>query len=113
MLELKAGWTSSFKLGKEFRQVLYFVEKAHVGRGDLLSHARVGVSRLRSALHVDQRRRCACRGELPEDVPTPVAEVEDLPESVTEMVWSAERKVEDDPEAALTIIQKGFAAAAE
>src|SRR5919205_2400124 len=27
ILELAAGWTSSLKLGKEFRQVLYFVEK--------------------------------------------------------------------------------------
>ena len=35
--------------------------EAHVGGGDLLPHARVGVSRLRSALHADQRRRCACR----------------------------------------------------
>ena len=27
ILELNAGWTSSLKLGKEFRQILYFVEK--------------------------------------------------------------------------------------
>src|SRR5215207_10059216 len=27
ILELNAGWTSSLKLGKEYRQVLYFVEK--------------------------------------------------------------------------------------
>ena len=27
ILELAAGWTSSLKLGKEFRQILYFVEK--------------------------------------------------------------------------------------
>jgi hypothetical protein len=32
-------------------------------------------------------------------------EFEDLPESVTEMVWSAERKLETDPEEALQIIQ--------
>src|SRR6185503_8721900 len=44
-------------------------------------------------------------GELPEGSPAPVAEIEDLPESVTEMVWAAERKLEEDPEAALLIIQ--------
>ena len=47
-------------------------------------------------------------GEAPEGTPSPVAEMEDLPESVTEMVWSAERKLEQDPEAALLIVQKAL-----
>jgi hypothetical protein len=47
-------------------------------------------------------------GELPEGTPPPVVETEDLPESVTEMVWAAERKLEEDPEAALLIIQKAL-----
>jgi hypothetical protein len=47
-------------------------------------------------------------GELPEDSPALVTEVEDLPESVTEMVWSAERKLDEDPETALQIIQKAL-----
>jgi hypothetical protein len=47
-------------------------------------------------------------GELPEGSAPPVVEIEDLPESVTEMVWSAERKLEQDPEAALLIIQKAL-----
>jgi hypothetical protein len=47
-------------------------------------------------------------GEAPEGAPAPVAEVEDLPETVTEMVWAAERKLEEDPEAALLIIQKAL-----
>jgi hypothetical protein len=47
-------------------------------------------------------------GELPEDSNAPVAEVEDLPESVTEMVWSAERKLDTDPEAALRIVQNAL-----
>ena len=37
-------------------------------------------------------------GEAPEETPPPLAEIEDLPESVTEMVWSAERKLEQDPD---------------
>ena len=47
-------------------------------------------------------------GELPEVPPLLVSDVEDLPESVTEMVWAAERKLEQDPEAALLIIQKAL-----
>jgi hypothetical protein len=47
-------------------------------------------------------------GELPEGSAAPAAEVEDLPESVTEMVWSAERKLEQDPEAALLVIQQAL-----
>ena len=47
-------------------------------------------------------------GELPEGSPALVKEVEDLPESVTEMVWSAERKLDEDPEAALQIVQKAL-----
>jgi len=46
--------------------------------------------------------------ELPEGSPAPVTEIEDLPESVTEMVWSAERKLDQDPEAALLIVQNAL-----
>ena len=54
ILELNAGWTSALsKLGKEFRQMLFFSREANVSGRDLLSHARVGVSCLRPALHVD------------------------------------------------------------
>ncbi|PYS73722.1 MAG: hypothetical protein DMF69_03970, partial [Acidobacteria bacterium] len=45
-------------------------------------------------------------GELPEGVNMTPVEVEDLPESLTELVWSAERKLDDDPEAALLMIQR-------
>ena len=108
ILELNAGWTSSLKLGKEFRQILYFVEKR-------MSVAEICYQMHASAFHVygqlytlisEGVARVA--GELPEEARLPVSEVEDLPESVTEMVWSAERKLEQDPEAALLIIQKAL-----
>jgi hypothetical protein len=54
ILELNAGWTSSLKLGKEFRPGSFLCREENVGSGDLLSHARLGVSSLRSTLHVDQ-----------------------------------------------------------
>src|SRR5215212_5756038 len=104
VLELNAGWTSSLKLGKEFRQILYFVEKR-------MSVAEICYQMHASAFHVygqlftlisEGVARVA--GER-EDTPAPTIEVEDLPESVTEMVWSAERKLDSDPETALQIIQ--------
>ena len=105
IIELAAGWTSSLKLGKEFRQVLYFVEKR-------MSVAEICYQMHASAFHVygqlytlisEGVARVA--GEKAEDAPQPLSEIEDLPESVTEMVWSAERKLESDPEEALRIIQ--------
>jgi hypothetical protein len=105
IIELAAGWTSSLKLGKEFRQVLYFVEKR-------MSVAEICYQMHASAFHVygqlytlisEGVARVA--GEKPEEAPPPIPEFEDLPESVTEMVWSAERKLDTDPEEALQIIQ--------
>jgi hypothetical protein len=105
IIELAAGWTSSLKLGKEFRHVLYFVEKR-------MSVAEICYQMHASAFHVygqlytlisEGVARVA--GEKAEEAPPPLSEIEDLPESVTEMVWSAERKLESDPEEALRIIQ--------
>ena len=108
ILDLNAGWTSSLKLGKEYRQVLFFVEKR-------MSVAEICYHMHSSAFHVYGQLYTLISeglarvvGELPEDLPPPVKEVEDLPESVTEMVWSAERKLENDPEAALDIVQKAL-----
>jgi hypothetical protein len=47
-------------------------------------------------------------GELPEESRVTVSDVEDVPESVTEMVWSAERKLDSDPEAAFQILQNAL-----
>jgi hypothetical protein len=105
ILELAAGWTSSLKLGKEFRQILYFVEKR-------MSVAEICYQMHASAFHVSgqlftliSEGVARVAGERPEDIPTPGVEIEDLPESVTEMVWAAERKLDTDPEAALQIVQ--------
>jgi uncharacterized protein DUF4388 len=108
IIELNAGWTSSLKLGKEYRRILFFVEKRMtVGEICYQMHA--------SAFHVygqlytlvgEGVARVA--GELPEENLPNVAEVEDLPESVTEMIWSAQRKLDSDPEAALLVLQKAL-----
>jgi hypothetical protein len=108
ILELAAGWTSSLKLGKEFRQILYFVEK-RMSVAEICYHMHASAFHVYGQLYtlISEGVARVC-GELPEGSPPVVAEVEDLPESVTEMVWSAERKLEEDPEAALLIIQKAL-----
>ena len=108
VLELAAGWTSSLKLGKEFRQVLYFVEK-RMSVAEICYHMHASAFHVYGQLYTLISEGVArVSGELPEDSPALVKEVEDLPESVTEMVWSAERKLDEDPEAALLIIQKAL-----
>jgi hypothetical protein len=108
ILELNAGWTSSLKLGKEFRQVLYFVEK-RMSVAEICYHMHSSSFHVYGQLYTLISEGIArVTGELPEESSVPIAEVEDLPESVTEMVWSAERKLDTDPEAALLIIQNAL-----
>lgn len=108
ILELNAGWTSSLKLGKEYRQVLFFVEK-RMSVAEICYHMHASAFHVYGQLYTLISEGIArVVGELPEDLPPPVKEVEDLPESVTEMVWSAERKLETDPEEALEIVQKAL-----
>jgi len=108
ILELNAGWTSSLKLGKEFRQVLFFVEK-RMAVAEICYHMHASAFHVYGQLYTLVSEGIArVVGELPEDSPALVKEVEDLPESVTEMVWSAERKLDEDPDAALEIIQKAL-----
>ena len=108
ILELNAGWTSSLKLGKEFRQVLYFVEK-RMSVAEICYHMHASAFHVYGQLYTLISEGVArVAGELPEEAPVLVSEVEDLPESVTEMIWAAERKLDQDPEAALLIIQKAL-----
>jgi len=108
VLELNAGWTSSLKLGTEFRQILHFVEK-RMSVAEICYHMHASAFHVYGQLYTLISEGIArVAGELPEDSAPPVKAVEDLPESVMEMVWSAERKLEDDPEAALEIVQKAL-----
>lgn len=108
VLELNPGWTSSLKLGKEFRQILLFVEK-RMSVAEICYHMHASAFHVYGQLYTLISEGIArVTGELPEDSPALVTEVQDLPESVTEMVWEAERKLDQDPEAALLIIQKAL-----
>ena len=108
ILELNAGWTTSLKLGKEFRQILYFVEKR-------MSVAEICYHMHASAFHVygqlyDLISKGVARvaGELPEQTVSPSLGLADFPESVQELVWAAEKNLDGDPESALTMIQKAL-----
>src|SRR6185369_10185912 len=106
ILELNPGWTSSLNLGKELRQILYFIEKR-------MSVAEICYHMHASAFHVygqlyDLIGKGVARvaGELPDEPKAQTPIIEDLPESTTELIWAAERKLEQDPEGALSIIQR-------
>lgn len=106
ILELAAGWTSSLKLGKEYRQIFFFIEK-RISVAEICYHMHASAFHVYGQLY-DLIGKGVARvaGELPEDPLPQLAPIEDLPESTTEMIWAAERKMKEDPEAALTIIQK-------
>jgi len=105
ILELAMGGTTPLQLGKEFQQVIALVEKS-MSVAEICYHLHASAFHVYGQLYTLISEGVArVAGERPADAPSPMAEIEDLPESVTEMVWSAERKLETDPEAALQIIQ--------
>ena len=107
ILELGAGWTSSLSLGKELRLILYFVEKR-------MSVAEICYNMHASAFHVygqlyDLINKGFARvaGEIAESPVVPAVEMEDLPESVPELLFTARRDLDDNnPEGALLLIQR-------
>jgi hypothetical protein len=106
VLELGSDWTSSVKIDNDLRQLLSFVEK------------RMSVSEICYRMHASpfhvyglifkliNQGFARVADELPEPFSGIPGAAEDLPEGVTEMVWSAERKLKDDPEAALDILHR-------
>jgi hypothetical protein len=108
ILELAAGWTASLKLGKEFRQVLFFVEK-RMSVAEICYHMHASAFHVYGQLYTLISEGVArVAGEREDDGTPPATDIEDLPESVMEMVWSAERKLESDPEAALQIVHEAL-----
>ena len=108
IVELGAGWTSSLKLGKEYRRILYFVEK-RMTVAEICYHMHASAFHVYGQLFTLVGEGVArVAGELPEESAPKIANVEDLPESVTEMIWAAQRKLDSDPEAALLIVQKAL-----
>jgi len=109
LLELASGWTSSLaKLGKEFHQILFLIEK-RMSVAEICYHMHASAFHVYGQLYtLISEGIVRISGEKAEDATAPEIEIEDLPESVTEMVWSAERKLENDPEKALQIIHEAL-----
>lgn len=105
ILELNVESTALTTLGKEYRQILKFVAKR-------MSVAEICYQMHASAFHVYgqlyeliSKGVAFVAGELPDEVKHARAGIEDFPESVTELIWAIERRLEDDPETALAMVQ--------
>lgn len=106
IVELSPGWTSSLNLGKDLRRILFFVHKR-------MSVAEIAYHMHASTFHVSgllfeliSQGYARVVGELPEPYPTIATDHERAPESATELMSSAEKKIAEDPEAALSILQR-------
>jgi len=108
VLELGAGWTSSLKIGKELRQILFFVEK-RMSVAEICYHMHASPFHVYGLIfELINQGFARVSGELTVPFTATTTDVEDLPENATEMVWSAQRKLESDPEGALEILHKAL-----
>jgi hypothetical protein len=109
ILELKAGWTSSLNLGKEFRLIFYFIEK-RMSVAEICYHMHASAFHVYGQLYeLISKGLAGVAGELPEAPSVTTSGAEDFPESTTELVWAAQRKIKEDPESALVMIQRALA----
>ena len=104
VMELGAGWTSSLGIGKETRQLLYFLEK------------RMSVSEICYNMHTSpfavyaqlydliNKGLANVAGELPQ-IPDPISHMPDLPEGASELLLLARAELDNnESEKALSII---------
>lgn len=105
ILELNVESTALTTLGNEYRQILKFVAKR-------MSVAEICYQMHASAFHVYgqlyeliSKGVAFVAGELPEETKPEKPQIEDLPESITELIWAIERRLDDDPETALAMVQ--------
>jgi hypothetical protein len=106
ILELNVESQALSSLGNEYRQILKFIAKR-------MSVAEICYQMHASAFHVyGQLFTLISKGvvlvaeELPEIHRTAQPGVEDLPQTITELIWAIEKRLDDDPEMALAMIQR-------
>ncbi len=104
VLELGSGWTSSLSLGKEIRQLLYFVEK-RMSVAEICYNMHASSFEVYAQLYdLVNKGLAVVAGELPE-TPDLVSVVSDLPEIPAELLLLARDELRNnDPEKALSII---------
>ncbi len=106
VLELVAGWTSTLSMGKEIRQILYFLEKK-------MSVAEICYNMHASSFHVyAQLYELVNKGiarVIGEAAATPqaAAPATILPDDTNELLWVARRELkEDNVDVALSVLQQ-------
>jgi len=106
IVELAPGWTSSLNLGKELRRMLFFVHK-RMSVAEIAYHMHTSIFYVSGLLfELITQGYARVVGELPEPFPTIAGDIEGVPETATELMSSAERKLDEDPETALSLLQR-------
>lgn len=105
IIELGSGWTSSLNIGKELRQILYFVAK-RMSVAEICYHMHASSFHVYGLLYeLINKGFARVAGELPEPFVGSSLGMDDLAESVMDLMWVAERKLEAEPEEAMKILQ--------
>jgi signal transduction histidine kinase len=108
VLELGTDWASSTKIGNDLRQILAFVER-RMSVAEICYHMHASPFHVYGLIfQLINQGFARVAHELPEPFSAIATDVEEMPEGVTEMVWSAERRLQDDPDAALDILHRAL-----
>ncbi len=104
VMELGAGWTSSLGIGRETRQLLYFLEK-RMSVAEICYNMHASPFSVYAQLYDLVNKGLAhVAGELPE-IPDPVSDMPELPKGPSEMLLLARAELnQDKAEKALSII---------
>lgn len=106
VLELGSDWTSSAKIGKDLSQILFFVQK-RMSVAEICYHMHASPFHVYGLIfELINKGFARVVGELPEAFSVVATDIDNLPEGVTEMLWSAERSLEANPETALAILHR-------
>lgn len=104
ILELGGNWTPSVTLTKDLQQALQFVEK-RMSVAEICYHMHASSFHVYGLLYeLVSNDFARVAGELPEAFSAGSVEVDDLL-SVADLIWSAQRMIDNDPEEAMTILQ--------
>jgi len=104
VLELGSGWTSSLSVGKEVRQILYFVEK-RMSVAEICYNMHASAFDVYAQLYdLVNKRLAVVAGELPE-IADPINDMPNLPEGSAELLLLARKELtQNDAEQAMSII---------
>ncbi|MGI9066656.1 MAG: DUF4388 domain-containing protein [Pyrinomonadaceae bacterium] len=104
VMELRTGWTSSLGLGKETRELFYFLEK-RMSVAEICYNMRSSSFAVYAQLYnLIQQGLARVAGELPE-TPDPLGQIPDLPAAAADLLLLARDELNNkQPEKAISII---------